>query len=115
MTARTALVSGANRGIGFEVCRQLARGGLRVILTGRDADATLAAARELVGAGLDVVSETLDVSSEESVRSCAARLDRQRRHVDVLVNNAGIYPAGDLLTAPSATFVEAMRSTSSAR
>lgn len=104
----TALVTGANRGIGFEVCRQLGRHGLEVILTGRDADRVAAAVRELRNDGLQVIGEVIDVGSEASVVDCAARLERQGRRVDVLVNNAGVYPEGDLLTSPARTITEAM-------
>jgi NAD(P)-dependent dehydrogenase (short-subunit alcohol dehydrogenase family) len=104
----TALVTGANRGIGFEVCRQLRRRGLEVILTGRDADGVAAAVEALRNDGLDVAGEVLDVGSEASVVDCAARLERHGRRVDVLVNNAGVYPEGDLLGAATRTIAEAM-------
>jgi NAD(P)-dependent dehydrogenase (short-subunit alcohol dehydrogenase family) len=104
----TALVTGANRGIGFEVCRQLGRRGIEVILTGRHADGVAAAVAELRGDGLQVIGEILDVASEASALACAARLEQQGRRVDVLVNNAGVYPHGDLLTAPAQTLTEAM-------
>ena len=98
---RTALVTGANRGIGFEICRQLGRRGLRVVLTGRDAAGVARAAARLVGLGLAVRPEVLDVSSERSVWLCAARLERAEERVDVLVNNAAIYPPGSLVgTSP---------------
>jgi NAD(P)-dependent dehydrogenase (short-subunit alcohol dehydrogenase family) len=86
---RTALVTGANRGIGFEVCRQLAGKGLRVILTARDGAKADAAAATLGAAG-DVIAATLDVSDERSVRGLASDLSRRRLHVDVLVNNAAV-------------------------
>jgi NAD(P)-dependent dehydrogenase (short-subunit alcohol dehydrogenase family) len=108
MSIRTALVTGANRGIGYEVCRQLASHGLRVILTGRDARHVSEAATTLANAGLDVVPEMLDVSSDVSVAACAARLEERGMHVDVLVNNAAIYPDGDLLSVSSAVLVETM-------
>src|SRR5690349_10915826 len=101
MAAFTALVTGANRGIGFEVCRQLARQGLHVILTGRSGPAVSEAAQCLRNAGLAVRAEVLDVSAEESVVACAARLEEQGEQVDVLVNNAGVYPDGELLTMPA--------------
>jgi NAD(P)-dependent dehydrogenase (short-subunit alcohol dehydrogenase family) len=108
MSPRTALVTGANRGIGLEVCRQLAQQGLKVIMTGRSEAAVADAAQELRRAGVDVRGETLDVSSEESVADCAARLAARSDHVDVLVNNAGVYPQGNLLTVPSDVIREAM-------
>jgi NAD(P)-dependent dehydrogenase (short-subunit alcohol dehydrogenase family) len=89
---RTALVTGANRGIGFEAVRQLAGAGLEAILTARDSDAGQAAADEL-----GVRFEQLDVSSDESVRECARRLEKDGVAVDVLVNNAGILRSGGIL------------------
>ncbi|MFL5262851.1 MAG: SDR family NAD(P)-dependent oxidoreductase [Anaeromyxobacteraceae bacterium] len=108
MEPRTALITGANRGIGLEVCRQLARQGLRVVLTGRSEAAAAEAVEELRRAGGDVGSEVLDAASEESVTACAARLAARADHVDILVNNAGVYPEGDLLTASSDAVREAM-------
>jgi len=104
----TALVTGANRGIGLEVCRQLSSQGMRVLLTGRSAPAVSDAAKPLASSGLDVRGEVLDVASEDSVLACAARLDARGEQVDVLVNNAGIYPDGDLLSVASEILTEAM-------
>jgi len=78
-------VTGGNRGIGLEVCRQLAATGLRVILTARDPGRAEAAARDLRKDGLDVAAETLDVTDEASIRALSQRIE-----VDVLVNNAAI-------------------------
>jgi NAD(P)-dependent dehydrogenase (short-subunit alcohol dehydrogenase family) len=86
---RTALVTGGNRGIGLEVCRQLATQGLDVILTARDRAKGEAAARVLGAAG-DVSAAVLDVTSATSIRALAADLERHGRHVDVLVNNAAV-------------------------
>jgi NAD(P)-dependent dehydrogenase (short-subunit alcohol dehydrogenase family) len=104
----TALVTGANRGIGLEVCRQLASQGLRVLLTGRSAPAVSDAVKSLASSGLHLQGEVLDVASQESVLACAARLDARGEHVDVLVNNAGIYPDGDLLSIASEVLTETM-------
>ena len=104
----TAVVTGANRGIGLEVCRQLSRNGIDVILTGRDASAVATAVADLRGDGLGVVGEVLDVASEASVAACASRVEEQGRRVDVLVNNAGVYPDGDLLTSPAPAITDAM-------
>lgn len=90
-TKRVALVTGANKGIGFEIGRQLARAGLSVILTARDPAKGEKAAKELSGEGLDVAFEPLDVASETSIRVLAERVAKSRGRLDALVNNAGIF------------------------
>jgi NAD(P)-dependent dehydrogenase (short-subunit alcohol dehydrogenase family) len=82
-----ALVTGANRGLGFETCRQLATKGHRVILAARDAAKGEAAAAQLRTEGLDVRALALDVASDQSVAEAAASIER----LDVLVNNAGAW------------------------
>lgn len=88
---RVALVTGANRGLGLETCRQLARLGLTVILTSRDPDKGEAAAGELRRSGLAVRYRTLDVTDPASVRSSAAFIQDEFGRLDVLVNNAGVF------------------------
>jgi NAD(P)-dependent dehydrogenase (short-subunit alcohol dehydrogenase family) len=101
--SRVALVTGANRGLGLEVARQLLRTGLRVVLAAREVAAARAAAEELGRDGLRASPEELDVASDASVRACAERLAQAGLEIDVLVNNAGVYPEGDLLSdAPDA-------------
>jgi NAD(P)-dependent dehydrogenase (short-subunit alcohol dehydrogenase family) len=80
---RTALVTGANRGIGLEAARQLRAAGLDVVLTSRGAGPELAGE-------LGARYERLDVSDAASVAECAARLAEDGVDVDVLVNNAGV-------------------------
>ena len=87
---RLALVTGGNRGIGFEICRQLASRGLAVVLTARDASKGKAAAKSLQDAGLDVEFHRLDVTSCRSIRACVAAVAERLGRIDVLVNNAGI-------------------------
>ncbi|MGZ8231136.1 MAG: SDR family oxidoreductase [Burkholderiales bacterium] len=87
---RIALVTGGNRGIGFEICRQLARKGLAVVLTARDAAKGKAAAKTLQDEGLAVEFHRLDVTSCRSIRACVASVAERRGHIDVLVNNAGV-------------------------
>jgi NAD(P)-dependent dehydrogenase (short-subunit alcohol dehydrogenase family) len=87
---RVAVVTGGNRGIGFEVCRQLARTGLRVVLTGRDVARAEQAARVLQDEGLEVVADRLDVADAASIAALAGALHDRYGHIDVLVNNAGI-------------------------
>ena len=85
-SAPIALVTGANRGIGFEVSRQLARGGISVIMAARDSAKGEAAARALAKEGLDAAPLALDVTDERRIAS----LTRELARVDILVNNAGI-------------------------
>jgi NAD(P)-dependent dehydrogenase (short-subunit alcohol dehydrogenase family) len=105
---RTALVTGANRGIGLEVCRQLGQRGCRIVFTARREDAGRAAASRLAAGGLDVRFERLDVTREDDSAACAARLAADGVTVDVLVNNAGIYPEGGFFATPSGTFRDAL-------
>ena len=88
--ARIALVSGGNRGIGFEICRQLARHGVSVVLTARDAAKGKAAVKALHAEGLEVEFHRLDVTSCRSIRACVAAVAERRGRIDVLVNNAGV-------------------------
>lgn len=81
-----ALVTGANRGIGFEVVRQLASLGMTVILGARDLEKGIAAAEQLTSEGLKVLPHQLDVSSQASIDQLAAQVEE----LDILVNNAGI-------------------------
>ena len=85
-----ALVTGGNRGIGFESCRQLAKLGIRVIVGSRDADKGLGAAAELIAERLAVEARELDVASEESIEGCMDWVRRDLGRLDILVNNAGI-------------------------
>ncbi|HZE13550.1 MAG TPA: SDR family oxidoreductase [Chthoniobacterales bacterium] len=87
--AKTALVTGANKGIGFEVARELARMGLRVFLGARRVEAGRAAAEKLKADG-DVAFLEIDVSDGDSIRRAAAELASQTDRLDVLVNNAGV-------------------------
>jgi NAD(P)-dependent dehydrogenase (short-subunit alcohol dehydrogenase family) len=85
-----ALVTGGNRGIGLEVCRQLGEHGYMVILTARDEAKGRAAAEPLRRAGIDVHVQRLDVADERSVKEAAQAVERDIGRLDVLVNNAGI-------------------------
>jgi len=107
--ARTALVTGGNRGIGLEACRELARTGHAVVLTARSKTSGRRAAQALAKDGLDVRFEALDVADEESVAACAKRLAAARVHVDVLINNAGVYPDGSLPDLATETMMAALR------
>ncbi|MGM1062462.1 SDR family NAD(P)-dependent oxidoreductase [Saccharothrix sp. Mg75] len=81
-----AVVTGGNRGIGLEVCRQLAARGHEVVLTARDPAKAASAARAL---GVD--HHPLDVTDDASAADLAAHLTRRHGRVDVLVNNAAVH------------------------
>jgi NAD(P)-dependent dehydrogenase (short-subunit alcohol dehydrogenase family) len=84
---RVALVSGGNRGIGLEICRQLADREITVILGSRDEESGRVAAEGLSG---NVVVHQLDVAYEESVDRLAPFVEKEFGRLDILVNNAGI-------------------------
>lgn len=85
-----ALVTGANKGIGLEIARQLGAKGFWVWLGSRDAERGEIAAADLRAAGIDARSVILDVTDADNIRSAAALLESEAGVVDVLVNNAGI-------------------------
>jgi len=85
--AKTALVTGAARGIGLAIATRLAADGLRVALLDRDGDAVPAAARSVGGDALALVA---DVTRAREVDAAVARVEREWGRLDVLVNNAGI-------------------------
>ena len=88
---RVAVVTGANRGIGFEICRELvARGDMRVILSARDAAKGEAAIKILKYQQLTVDFALLDVASEKNVKAFAVAVEKNYGRCDVLVNNAGV-------------------------
>jgi len=85
-----ALVTGANKGIGHEIARQLAAHGVTVLIGARDAARGEAAARQLH----DARAIALDVTNADSIAAAAARIRRELGRLDVLVNNAGIANGG---------------------
>ena len=87
---RVVLVTGANRGIGRELARQLALRGDAVVLTARDLAKAEQAAATLPGHP-HVVARRLDVTDTASIEQVAADLDRRYGRLDVLVNNAAIH------------------------
>lgn len=88
---RIALVTGANRGIGLEVVRQLARQGMTIILGARDLEKGEAAAERLTNERLSVLARRLDVTDQDSINCLAAEVEREFGRLDVLINNAGIH------------------------
>jgi NAD(P)-dependent dehydrogenase (short-subunit alcohol dehydrogenase family) len=89
-TSKTALVTGATRGIGFETVRQLAQTGVHTLLAGRDRAKTVEAALKLQAEGLPVEAIVLDVNDTASIAAAADEVAKKYGHLDILVNNAGI-------------------------
>lgn len=86
-----ALITGANRGLGLETCRQLAKRGYRVILSSRDADTGRISAEGLGRQGLQVDYHRLDVTDAGGITQLARAIERDYGRLDVLVNNAGVF------------------------
>jgi NAD(P)-dependent dehydrogenase (short-subunit alcohol dehydrogenase family) len=87
---RVAVVTGANRGIGHEIARQLASRGATVVLTGRDPTKTRDAARRLAVPDLPVTAVQIDVADPDSIESGFGSIVDTHGRIDILVNNAGI-------------------------
>ncbi|HEV8515509.1 MAG TPA: SDR family oxidoreductase [Cyclobacteriaceae bacterium] len=104
MGKKIILVTGSNKGIGFEVVRQLAKLGHQVILTARDEAKGLEALKKLKTEGLNVQFIPLDVTNEKSIQQAASKVKSDFGKLDVLINNAAISLRGDhsLLTNDSA-------------
>jgi NAD(P)-dependent dehydrogenase (short-subunit alcohol dehydrogenase family) len=99
VTKRVALVTGANRGLGFAIARGLAQRGLGVVVAARDVAAGEEAAALLRAEGHGARFVEFDVARPGAARDCAAQLRASGEYIDVLVNNAGIEPPGDALGA----------------
>jgi len=100
MAETIALVTGANKGIGKEISRQLAAKGILVLMGARDRERGEKAVADLRAQGLSVEFIPLDVTSQASVESAAAEVQRRHGRLDILVNNAGValdwVPASEL-------------------
>lgn len=88
---KVALVTGGNKGIGYAVCRELAKHGCTVILSGRDEGRVTAAVKKLRRSKLDVVGLTLDVTDPISVAAAERFVRREYGRLQILINNAAIF------------------------
>jgi NAD(P)-dependent dehydrogenase (short-subunit alcohol dehydrogenase family) len=100
MTKKIVFITGANKGIGYEVARQLAAQEFIVLLGARDSQRGAAAAQNLSAEG-EVYFVPIDVADEQSVAAAAEMVSKQWGKVDVLVNNAGISPEFSASIQPS--------------
>jgi NAD(P)-dependent dehydrogenase (short-subunit alcohol dehydrogenase family) len=108
--AKVVLITGANKGIGFEVARQLGRSGFIVLLGARDASRGEAAAKKLRAEGSDVRPVIADLDrAAETATALAEQIQKQFGHLDVLINNAGVFDFSD---GPASTVsIDAMKRT----
>ncbi|KAJ7118916.1 short-chain dehydrogenase/reductase SDR [Mycena epipterygia] len=89
-STKIVLITGANKGIGFEIAKQLAQRGYHVLLGSRDAERGARAAETLQKAGLSVEAVTIDVADDESIQVAAQIVHSRFGRLDVLINNVGI-------------------------
>ena len=106
--ATIALVTGANKGIGFETARQLGKRGIHVILAARDAARGAEAVKKLTAEGVSAAALALEVTDAKSVVAAVKEVERRHGHLDILINNAGILDYA-VETGPTSTTVETFR------
>ena len=104
---RVALVTGANKGIGLEIARKLAKAGVHVLLGSRDAARGNEAAMLLAKDGLTVEAIHLDLDAPETIARVATTIATKHGRLDILVNNAGIFDFADAV--PSKADIQAVR------
>jgi NAD(P)-dependent dehydrogenase (short-subunit alcohol dehydrogenase family) len=110
---KVALVTGANKGIGFETSRQLARLGFTVFMGSRDAGKGIAAAEKVHAEGLDVEAVHLDVTDAEHIARVRDRVENRFGRLDVLINNAAVSHPEDSASPNSCATIsmQALRAT----
>ena len=109
---KVALISGANKGLGLETGRQLAKLGYTVLLGSRDAMKGEVCARQMRGEGLDARVIKLDVTKPSDIEAAARCIEKDYGALDVLVNNAGVMlEKGWTINATSETKMENLRAT----
>lgn len=94
-TKKVALVTGANKGIGLEIARQLAQAEIKVLLGARDSVRGQQAAAGLVSDGLDVEAVAINLNDEKTIAATVETIASRYGRLDILVNNAGIVDAED--------------------
>ncbi len=106
---KTALITGANRGIGFEISKQLAQKGFMVFLSARDNEKGNKAADELKKKGLNIEFLQMDVTDKESINNAAEKFREKSGNLDVLINNAAVLiDEGDITKLELDTFQQTL-------
>ncbi|MDZ8091434.1 MAG: SDR family oxidoreductase [Nostoc sp. DedQUE05] len=110
LKGKVALITGANKGIGYEIARQLGSRGATVLVGSRDIGRGEEAANKLRLNQIDARTIQLDVSNQKTIDSAAKQIESEFEKLDILVNNAGIISDGDRLP-PSQVDIETLRHT----
>ncbi|MEH2287275.1 SDR family oxidoreductase [Nostoc sp.] len=110
LKGKVALITGANKGIGYEIARQLGSRGANILVGSRDIGRGEEAANKLRLSQIDARTIQLDVSDQKTIDSAAKQIESEFGKLDILVNNAGILSDGDRLP-PSQVNVETLRHT----
>ena len=110
-TKKVALITGANKGLGYEMAKQLAQAGVKVVVAARDTAKGEAAVEKLKHEGLDVEFLKLDVTDKEDFPKAAEFIESKFGKLDILINNAGISADGLAGTSVSATTEHSLRTT----
>lgn len=108
-TKKNALITGANKGIGFETARQLGNMGYVVLLGTRDVHKGEEAAQRLLNEGIEAYGIELDVTSQKTIDTAVNHIEQTFGSLDILINNAGISVGG--ATPPSLIAVDDIRET----
>ncbi|MCC3513419.1 MAG: SDR family oxidoreductase [Microcoleus sp. PH2017_17_BER_D_A] len=109
---KVALVTGANKGLGFEMSRQLAQQGLTVIIAARKLEAAVAAATKLKNEGLKAKAILLDINDSIQIQSAVQEIKNRFGKLDVLINNAGVMLDGEwAISNASSVSVDMIRKT----
>ncbi|MBD2409361.1 short-chain dehydrogenase [Nostoc calcicola FACHB-389] len=110
LKGKVALITGANKGIGYEIARQLGSRGATVFVAARDIGRGQEAADKLGLSGIDAKAVQLDVVDQKTIDSTAQQIESEFGKLDILVNNAGILSDGDRLP-PSQVDIQTLRHT----
>jgi NAD(P)-dependent dehydrogenase (short-subunit alcohol dehydrogenase family) len=100
LSGHVALVTGGNRGLGRTLIDRLAQGGAAISVVGRDGDSCEAAAAELKAAGHTAIAVKADLHSASDITAAIAETVARLGRLDILINNAGVYPHSSLLELP---------------
>ncbi|MFA6083498.1 SDR family oxidoreductase [Mucilaginibacter sp.] len=92
---KVALITGSNRGLGFETAKQLGEKGITVIVTGRNQGVADETAAKLKASGINAFGIQLDVTNPSDRKAAAAFINEKFGKLDILINNAGVGPKGD--------------------